>query len=109
MIEMHVYDYQPGTGTRHLLLCGLVATEKDVNALCCQKDGVLLVWVGKGAYPFTEGVTEGYLAEKFGLQDYMVDARALKNFVLHQLNKPMDEDYKACPVCNVPYLTTNRY
>lgn len=109
MLQMRAMDWQPGTGTRYLVLVGKVDDPKDAHLMGCDVGAIYLVWEGMGAYSFIDGVTTGYLAEKLKIQEHMVDARALKNLVLFFLEQSLEDNFAVCNVCKLPYLTTNRY
>lgn len=109
MIECEITKYQPGTGTRHILIHGIIKDETDARRLCCDVGSLFLVWEGVGAYEFSKGTMPGYLAEKFKIENFMLDAIALTQFVRSRLGIPMmagaqvnDTIWEICPECTMP-------
>lgn len=114
MIQCKTVDYQPGTVTRYILIYGFVTEPEDAMRLNCSVGSLYLSWMGHGTYTFSESTVPGYLAEKFGIQQYMLDAIALTQFVMSRLNEPMmtgihvsDTDWNVCSRCTLPYLVRN--
>lgn len=115
MIHCEVTDYQPGTGTRYLLIHGIVPLH-EARRLGCDEGALFLAWEGHGAWPFGPGVTADYVAEKFRIQQYMLDAEALAQFVRAKLEVPLQitvcepGSWTICPGCGLPeYEAAKRY
>lgn len=114
MIDCKVTLYQPGTETRYLLVHGLVDDPEDARTIGCQVGSLFLAWEGHGAYYFSEGTVPTYLAEKFRIQNFMLDAIALVQFVRTRLGIPLmlgphvhDTMWCICPICKLPYQHKN--
>ena len=114
MIECETVIYQPGTGTRHMLIYGIIKDQEDARRLCCNVESIFLVWENVGAYEFSAGTVPGYLAEKFKIKGYMLDAIALTQFVTAKLGVPLmtglhvsDTEWKICERCTLPFIINN--
>lgn len=103
MIKCEVIIYQPGTGTKYTLVVGRVNDLTDQQKLSCGNGSLFLSWEGHGAYEFHEGTVPEYLAEKLNIQQFMYDAIALTELVMHKLGLPTSEDWPVCEHCKLPY------
>ncbi|RLI55212.1 MAG: hypothetical protein DRP09_10380 [Candidatus Thorarchaeota archaeon] len=104
MIECHVTDFQPGTGTRYLLIHGIVPPE-DARKIGCDSWSLYLNWHGQGSGVFTESTHPNYVAEKLKLDHYMLDAEAITQFIKHELEVDhliTGEDWSLCKNCGLP-------
>ena len=95
MIECELTDYQPGTGTRYLLIHGAMP-EKEARKLGCHEGALFIGYQGHGAHTFTSGATPGYVAEKLKIERYMLDAIAIAQFIRVKLGQPLIEDNERC-------------
>lgn len=107
MIKMYAYDYQPGTGTRYLLLAGKVEDERDAEIIGCRVGSLYVVWEGHGAHSLGEGVVHLYVMEKFRLKEFPYDAMAITQFARKLLHVPQQPDpergfWGTCKICECP-------
>ena len=102
MFKVRAIDYQPGTGTRYLLVIGKVTSKKDARELCCRVGDIFIAWEGMGAFTFHAGVRAGYLKQKLKL-NYEYDAEALVQLIWNELSIDTTRDWPVCDKCGLPY------
>lgn len=113
MFQVELIEYQPGTGTRYLLICGIVTDPMDAMRLGCGVGDMFVSYHGRGSYTFNDGVVPNYLAEKFRIEHFMLDVIALTQFVRVKMGKPLLENYegtkwKVCDKCKQPVYLKNK-
>jgi hypothetical protein len=112
MIQCETADYQPGTGTRYILIHGIVTDVDDAMRLSCSIGDMFLAYDGHGSYTFNENVVPEYVAEKFKIECFMLDAIALTQFIKTKLKKPMlvmweGTEWTICHQCGLPFYKKN--
>lgn len=114
-IKCEVADYQPGTGTRYILIHGIVG-EEDAAKIGCSAGALFLGYKDHGSYVFTEGAVPSYVAEKLGIESFMLDAIAIVQFIRAKFGKPLIEDnfggvrveWSICEKCGLPQISPRK-